>query len=220
MYRFFVENKENDHFILSRELLNHLKVIRIRNENIICIFEGRFYICKLENNLATIIEELNENHEFENQVILCASLINIKKFEWLIQKAAELGTTKLIPIITKNTNKKYYDVSQTKIKRWREISKNACEQAFRNKIMEIVEPVNFEKAIKLEAKNKIIAHEKFKGDKISFLNDDVIIIVGPEGGFTENEVETATNFGFEVVSLGNRILRAETSSIFLLSIIK
>ncbi|MGL5733078.1 MAG: 16S rRNA (uracil(1498)-N(3))-methyltransferase [Metamycoplasmataceae bacterium] len=196
MYRFFVENKENNHFVLSKELLNHLKVIRIRNENFICIFEGKFYICKLENDLAIIIDEIDENHEFENQVILCASLINIKRFEWLIQKAAELGATKLIPIITKNTNKKYYDVSQSKIKRWKEISKNACEQAFRNKIMEISEPLNFENVMKIEAKHKIIAHEKVQDDKIFSLNDDVIILVGPEGGFTENEVKTATNFGF------------------------
>ncbi|MGL4251968.1 MAG: 16S rRNA (uracil(1498)-N(3))-methyltransferase [Metamycoplasmataceae bacterium] len=220
MYRFFVEDKKDNHFVLSKELLNHLKVIRIRNENIICIFEEKFYICRLENNLAIIVEELNENHEFNNQVILCASLINIKKFEWLIQKAAELGTTKLIPVITQNTNKKYHDVSQTKMKRWREISKNACEQAFRNKIMEILEPINFENAIRMDGKNKIIAHEKIKDKKISSLNDDVIILVGPEGGFTENEIEMAANFGFEVVSLGSRILRAETSSIFLLSIIK
>ncbi|MGL5617858.1 MAG: 16S rRNA (uracil(1498)-N(3))-methyltransferase [Metamycoplasmataceae bacterium] len=220
MYRFFVESKENNHFVLPKELMNHLKVIRIRSGNIICIFEGKFYICKLENNLAIIIEEIEENHEFENQIILCASLINIKRFEWLIQKAAELGATKLIPIITKNTNKKYYDVSQIKIKRWREISKNACEQAFRNKIMEISEPIAFEKALKIEAKHKIIAHEKLKNEKISLLNDDVIILVGPEGGFTENEVEIAVNFGFNVVSLGGRILRSETSSIFLLSRIK
>ncbi|MGL5205042.1 MAG: 16S rRNA (uracil(1498)-N(3))-methyltransferase [Metamycoplasmataceae bacterium] len=220
MYRFFVENKKNNHFVLSKELINHLKVIRIKNENIICIFEEKFYICKLENDLAIIIEELKDNHEFENQVILCASLINIKRFEWLIQKAAELGTTKLIPIITQNTNKKYCDVSEKKIKRWREISKNACEQSFRNKIMEIQEPINFESVMKINAKHKIIAHEKSENKMISSLNDDVIILVGPEGGFTDFEIEMAMNFDFEVVSLGDRILRSETSSIFLLSRIK
>ncbi len=220
MYRFFVENKENNSFVLSKELLNHLKVIRIREENIICIYEEKFYICKLENDLAIIIEELNENHEYAKEVILCSSLINIKRFEWMIQKAAELGATKIIPIITQNTNYKYKDISKSKMIRWNEISKNACEQSFRNKIMKIDEPMNFQDAIKIESKYKIIAHEKHNETKVSSLNDDIIIFVGPEGGFTENEIEMAEKNGFNTVSLGNRILRSETSSIFLLSIIK
>ncbi|MGL6125304.1 MAG: 16S rRNA (uracil(1498)-N(3))-methyltransferase [Metamycoplasmataceae bacterium] len=220
MYRFFVDNKEDNYFVLSNELLNHLKVIRIKNQNIICIYESKFYICKLENNLAIIIEELKENHEFENKVILCAALINIKRFEWLIQKAAELGATSLIPMITKNVNQKYIKISKTKMKRWHEISKNASEQSFRNKIMEITEPISFEKALKIDAKLKIIAHEKEDKEKVSSLSTDVVIFVGPEGGFDQIEIEMAKKFGFKVVSLGNRILRSETSSIFLLSKIK
>lgn len=220
MYRFFVTNKEDDHFILSKELINHLKVIRIRNENIICIYEEIFYICKLKDNLAIIIEKLNDKHEYENEVVLCASLINIKRFEWLIQKASELGATKIIPTITKNTNLKYINVSSDKLKRWNEISKNACEQSFRNKIMLVEKPMDFNEVVKLESKNKIIAHEKFENEKISSLSDDIIILVGPEGGFDNDEVELAKKFNFKVVSLGQRILRSETSSIFLLSIIK
>ncbi len=220
MYRFFVENKDGNHFVLSKELLNHLKVIRIKDKNIICIYREVFYICKLENNFATIIEKLDGVHEYKNQVILCAALINIKRFEWLIQKSAELGVTKLIPIITKNTNTKYYEMAKAKNSRWSEISKNSCEQSFRNKIMKIEEPMYFSESLKINAKYKIIAHEKHIEDKVSMLNDDIIILVGPEGGFDEKEVEMAKKYGFDVVSLGKRILRAETSSIFLLSIIK
>ncbi len=220
MYRFFVDHKENNHFILSKELLNHLKVIRIKDKNIICIYKEVFYVCQLKNNLAIIIETLDEVHEYTNPVVLCASIINIKKFEWLIQKAAELGATKLIPIITKNTNAKYHEIAKTKINRWNEISKNACEQSFRNKIMKIENPLDFKEAIKISAKNKIIAHEKHDEEQTSMLTDDTIILVGPEGGFDENEIEMAKKLDFKVVSLGNRILRAETSSIFLLSRIK
>ncbi|MDK2820021.1 MAG: 16S rRNA (uracil(1498)-N(3))-methyltransferase [Mycoplasmataceae bacterium] len=220
MYRFFVDNKKNDHFVLSDDLLKHIKVLRIKNENIICIFEEVFYICKLENNLAMIIEKSDDLNEYENQVILCPTLINIKRFEWLIQKSAELGATKLIPMFSKNMNIKYKDISKNKMIRWREISKNACEQSFRNKIMSIEDPIDFEQAIKIIAKYKVIAHEKINSKKINSLSDDIIILVGPEGGFTENEINLAKNNGFDIVNLGNRILRSETSSIFLLSIIK
>lgn len=220
MYRFFVTKKEDNHFLLSKELLNHLKVIRIKKENIICIYEEKFYLCKVEGNLAEIIEVLDKNNEYQNEVVLCASLINIKRFEWLIQKAAELGATKIIPIITKNTNLKYKKSAESKYERWNYIAKNACEQSFRNKIMKIDKPSLFEDVIKMEFKNKIIAHEKYSGDKISNLEDDIIILVGPEGGFNDDEVKLAEKHNFTQVSLGPRILRAETSSIFLLSIIK
>ncbi len=220
MYRFFVDDKEEDHFILPKELINHLRVIRIKNENIICIYKEIFYVCKIQGNVAMIIEILEEDHEYKNEVVLCASLINIKRFEWLIQKAAELGATKLIPMITKNTNLKYKNISLIKKARWNEIAKNACEQAFRNKIMKVELPILFNEVLKMEYKNKIIAHEKHDQNKITSINNDVIILVGPEGGFDNFEIELAKNFNFQVVSLGKRILRAETSSLFLLSIIK
>jgi 16S rRNA (uracil1498-N3)-methyltransferase len=123
-------------------------------------------------------------------------------------------------MITQNTNYKYKDISKTKTIRWNEISKNACEQSFRNKIMTIEEPMELKEAIKIKTKYKVIAHEKHEDAKISSLNDDITIFVGPEGGFTEIEVEMAEKKGFITVSLGQRILRSETSSIFLLSIIK
>lgn len=82
MYRFFVNKKELNYFILDKPILNHLKSIRLKvNENFICIYEGKFYICKLENQKAKIIEILNENHEYEYQLILFAPIIKIKNFE-------------------------------------------------------------------------------------------------------------------------------------------
>lgn len=220
MYRFFVDERENNHFVLSEDLLKHIMVLRIRDEKFICIFEEVFYVCKLEKKRAIIIEKMNDLNEYKNQVILCPTLINIKRFEWLIQKSAELGVTRIIPIFSKNMNIKYKDISGKKIIRWREISKNACEQSFRNKIMSVEEPIYFEQAIKINAKYKIIAHEKSNSKKVNSLSDDIVILVGPEGGFTEDEIVLAKNNGFDIVNLGRRILRAETSSIFLLSIIK
>ena len=86
--------------------------------------------------------------------------------------------------------------------------------------MIVNQPMKFEDVIKIEAKTKIIAHEKYNEEKISSLNDDILILVGPEGGFDEPEIKLAQNNNFKTVSLGRRILRSETSSIFLLSIIK
>jgi len=81
MFRFYVDKKEGDRFILSDETIKHIKVARVTNKEFICVYEGRFFISKLQGNEAFIIEELNEMHDFNGDVIIAASLINIKRFE-------------------------------------------------------------------------------------------------------------------------------------------
>ncbi len=222
MYRFFVNERLNNRFKLDKEVLNHIKAIRLKkNENFYCIFEEKYFLCHLENEWAVIDKEDNIEHEFKHDVVLYACLINIKRFEWLIQKATELGVKKIYPVISKNTNKKYVD--QFKLKRMIEISKNASEQSFRNIIVEINEPIYFEDAIKNEQiDHKFIAHEKeeLSESSVHLFEGDIAFFVGPEGGFTDEEIEIAKKSDTKVVSLGKRILRAETASIYLLSRIK
>lgn len=220
MYRFFVDKKiDNKYFALSNEVLNHLKTIRLKKtESFICVYEKEFYICKLENNNALILDKLDENHEYKNNVVLFSSIIKIKHFEWLIQKATELGVKEFFPLITKNTNTKYIELIKRKKQRLDEIAKNAAEQSFRNQIMKINDPIKFEDAITYSIDNKFLAHEKTNySNKISNFQGNVAFFVGPEGGFDENEIKLAINNDVKIISLGKRILRSETSSIYLLS---
>lgn len=217
MFRFFVEEKQGDSFILSNEILKHIKVARVQNEEFICIFEGKFYITKLDGDVAKIISELDEQHDFEKQVIIAASFIDTKRFEWLIQKAAELGATKLIPVISKNVVKKLPVDINKKLERWNQIALNASEQSFRNNKLIVEKPMHFKDVINIKVTNKYIAHEKAdKNPEVSFPQDS-LFLVGPEGGFTNEEVMLANEKEFTTISLGKRILRAETASIFILS---
>lgn len=223
MYRFFVNKKELNYFILDKPILNHLKSIRLKvNENFICIYEGKFYICELENQKAKIIEILNENHEYEYRLVLFAPIIKIKNFEWLIQKATELGVQEFYPLICENTNKKYLEIVKNKLMRFQEIAKNAAEQSFRNQIMKIFDPINFIDAIQIKIENKFLAHEKINSiqNKASNFDGNIAFFVGPEGGFSNNEVEIAQKNNTQIVSLGKRILRSETAVIWLVSNIK
>lgn len=217
MMRFFVEEKQGDYFVLSKEVLQHIKVTRINNKEFICVFQERFYVTKLENNLARIIYEMDENHEFNNEVILAAAIIKTKRMEWLIQKAAELGVTKLIPVYSTNVDQKISQDFSKKIDRWNKIAIAACEQSFRNKAMIVDEPMHFNEVIELNILNKFIAHEKQDAKVNLSYPTSSLFLVGPEGGFTDIEVQKAQLKGFEIISLGKRILRAETSSIFILS---
>lgn len=223
MYRFFVEVKNDDKFVLSKETLEHIKTIRLKkNEKFYCVYREQYYLCHLENKEAIIEEKLNINNEYENDVVLFASIINIKKFEWLIQKATELGVKVLYPLITKNTNIKYIQQFENKLNRFQTIVLNASQQSFRNSLMKIEKPIKFEQAIKINVKNKYIAHEITKKNVIynDLFEQNVAFFIGPEGGFTEEEIEQARKENIKLVYLGKRILRAETAALFLLSRIK
>lgn len=217
MFRFFVEDKIGNTFKLSKEIIKHIKVARVEKENFICIYKEIFFICQLDNEQAIIIKELNENHEFSKQIIIAAAFIDTKRFEWLIQKAAELGATKLIPVLSQNVSKKIPSDINKKIQRWNQISLNASEQSFRNKQLIVSQPMKFNDVINIKITNKYIAHEKEKSTtEISFPQDSIFLI-GPEGGFSEKEVINASVKGYKIISLGKRILRAETASIFIMS---
>ena len=217
MFRFYVNNKENDTFVLSKEIIKHIRVARATNEEFICVYNEKFYICKLKKDKALIIKKLDYDHEFNGKIVIAASIINIKRFEWLIQKASELGATSLIPIISDNISIKLPENINQRIKRWNDISINAAEQSFRNKAMIVEKPMKFLDAIKIKMQNKYIAHEKFNNKTPCSFPTNVIFFIGPEGGFSDFEIKNAKENSVEVISLGKRILRAETASIFVLS---
>lgn len=218
MFRFFVNKKVNNEFQLEQKTLNHMKVARVWNEKFICVYDEKFYICKLNSaNNAEIIEELNENHELGGDVIIAISFIEPKRFEWLIQKAAELGASKIIPMISDNVSKKLPKDFDKKLVRWNEIALNASEQSFRNKQL-VVEPImKFDDVLEIHCENKFIAHEKSDSDEMTTYPTQSLFLVGPEGGFSEEEIIKARSHDFQVISLGRRILRAETAPLKILS---
>lgn len=220
MYRFFVEEKKDNFFLLTKETLNHLKSIRLKkDEKFICVFENKFYVCEFCEQKAKILEELKENHERAQRLVLFSGIINLKRFEWLIQKATELGVHDFYPLISKNTNPKFVEVVQKKKDRYLEIIKNASEQSFRNTLMKFHEPITFSDAVKIEITNKYIAHEKVEEQEEarSLYKGDCAFFIGPEGGFDEEEIKKAIAHNLKVISLGKRILRSETAALFVLS---
>lgn len=225
MFRFFTEQKIGDHFLLNDQTMHHLKVARIGREIFICVYKQTFYKCIFdqEKQMAKIIEQLNENHEFSHPVIIAISLIKIKRFEWLIQKAAELGATHLVPMISHNVNLNSDDFDK-KISRWQTISQNACEQSFRNTVMQIcpiqkfAEVINNDQPVFVTKRlHRFIAHEKANSSVHDSFPTNSLFLIGPEGGFTSEEVSLAKTHGFTEINLGQRILRSETAALFVLS---
>ncbi|UUD35786.1 16S rRNA (uracil(1498)-N(3))-methyltransferase [Mycoplasmopsis citelli] len=223
MNRFFVNQKINNTFILPKETLKHLQVIRGKNKQFICVYDQEFYLCILENNVAKILQKIKENHELPFEVVLAISVIKLERFEWILQKATELGVSKIIPVHSTYCDGDLIKYKfNKKIQRFESIIQNAAEQSFRNKIPILEKIHTFEEALQYPIESKYLAHEKINLSKTlaTQINNACMFFVGPEGGFSNQEIIQAQAQNVEIISLGSRIMRAETAAIYLLSQVK
>jgi len=144
----------------------------------------------------------------------------------IVQKSTELGVSKIVPIFTERVVPKSF--SPNKLERWRRIAIEACKQSGRVTVPEVLEPIRFEEFVKNADIPSLclIPWEEEKETSLekvlpaALISGKVTLIVGPEGGLAGPEIELARRGGFTPVSLGKRILRTETVSISLLSIIQ
>jgi 16S rRNA (uracil1498-N3)-methyltransferase len=163
-------------------------------------------------------------------ISLAQALIKTHPMEYLIQKATELGIHSIHPFYSERTVMQLKSAHlKNKMDRWMEIMKSACKQCGRVTLPTLNTPLLFEEMIKNASDTKtlkiLLWEDEDKVDCKRLLTSmssapHVFVIVGPEGGFTLNEINLAKNAGFHIVSLGNRILRAETAAVSLLSIIQ
>lgn len=219
--RIIVEHKNDDHFILSTSNLEHIKANRIKQDSqIYCLYNNVYFLCKLKKNIAIIIEKLNINNEFQHEIIVGMPLIKYKKIDFLIQKLTELGVKKIHLLKTANISVKYNEKDLTKkIDRWNKISQSAVEQSFRNNKLEILPLQTLNEFVSLYNDfNKYIAHEKISIEQnIQSFSGNLVFLFGPEGGFDDHEVNLAIQNGYQPISLGKRILRAETAILKMIS---
>jgi len=164
------------------------------------------------------------------KISLAQALIKSHPMEYLIQKVTELGIHSIHPFYSERTVIQLKSAHlKNKMDRWMEIMKSACKQCGRVTLPNLNTPLLFEEMIKDAPDTKtlkiLLWEDEDKVDLKRLLASmssapHVFFIVGPEGGFTLNEINLARDAGFHTVSLGNRILRAETAAVSLLSIIQ
>lgn len=240
MQRYFVEESVlvEDIVTLPEEDARHItKVMRMKNQDtIVCCFpEGRSALCSLidvsgDVLQAKVVEWLEEEHELPIQVTIASGLPKGDKLEYITQKGTELGMYKLLPLKASRSIVKWDEKKEDKkIARLEKIAKEAAEQSYRNIIPKIDSPVSLKELI---AKSKeydhcIIAYEETaKENEHGMLKevfsqiehgDSLLVVFGPEGGLSEEEVSNLEDAGFVCCSLGARILRTETAPLYLLS---
>ena len=153
------------------------------------------------------------------QIAVALAIFKFDRMEWAIEKCTELGVTRIIPFIARRTGAHLAAAAQKRVERWQRIACQASEQSRRATPPEIAEPVKLKEAVALNAATRILLAEA--EDRV-LLKDvlgpapadgEIILAVGPEGGWTESELELFTNAGWITASLGGNILRAETAMI-------
>ncbi len=219
---------------------HHLsKVARIKPMENVWLFDerGTSYLARVEEitkerTRLTIIER-KVTPEPRVKITLAQALIKSKKMNSIIQKATELGVTTIIPVITARTVVKIEERAEKKLERWQKIILAAAKQSKIPILPSISCPVTLEKLVEErdETKKLVLSEKtgkflrdilvKSSGSDVTMedLPSSVIILVGPEGGWTREEEEYILHRGYEAVSLGKQVLRAETASLSSLAMI-
>lgn len=240
MHKFFVPQDKifEDKVIIEGEDVKHIyKVLRLKNGEKININDcnGKEYLAEIvdinkKEVEVKIIEELIGNNEAPIEVYLYQGFPKGSKMDLIAQKCTELGIKQIVPVITSRVLSSQGNVKKEKVKvdRWNRIIFEACKQSKRSIIPEVRELIDFEE-MKTELKDMdliVVPYENAEnyGIKNMVKNLDkqvkkVAIVVGPEGGFEEEEIQILKDMGSEVVTLGPRILRTETAGFTCLSLI-
>ncbi len=204
---------------LSPDQLHYLKrVLRLQNGQTFIVLDGKgtTLLVSLEDKRAKILELLKQRNELSRKIHLMVALPKGSGFEDIIRSCTELGVTSFMPICTERT---LLLPSQGKLDRWRKISKEATEQCEREIVPQILPPVELPVAISnldLEIISAYLCLTRDNG--IPHLGEstipqerEILLAIGPEGGWSQREIEVFLASGFNAVSLGNRILRTVTA---------
>jgi len=233
MYKFFVKEEqiEDNKINIIGEDVNHIKnVLRLEVEENICICNKDTYIsymCKILefNNISVIceiLEEILDTTEANTYIHIFQGLPKSDKFEFIIEKCTEIGVKEITPVSMKRSIVKLEEKEKIKkLDRWQKIAEAAAKQSKRDNILKVNKVINFQKIFEniTDYDILLVAYEEEKENTLKkvlskFKEKEslrIAVIIGPEGGIDENEINTCKANDFASVTLGKRILRTETA---------
>lgn len=238
MQRYFVEDGQiNGSWIIitNRDDLYHIsKVMRFRvGTKLVCVDgKGHDYLSEITQITkqavhCKVLKIMPSQGEPKTQLIVAQALPKGERWDWVLQKGTELGVTQFIPFTSERTVVKVHPEKVAKKReRWQRIVKEAAEQSGRGIIPEVSRPISWSELLSYLEKTETawIAYEKGGKSLQSCMqqlstSNQIVLIIGPEGGFSEQEIESAVHAGAIPITLGPRILRTETASLVALSCI-
>ena len=215
----FTEGKTAE---LNSDNSHHLnKVLRFPVGKNITVFNGDGFDYKAlvqdakKTTSLKIISRERNNSESKLDLTLAQGIAKGEKMDFLIQKAVELGVTRIIPMKLERCVVRLRDEKvQKKIDHWQKIANHACEQSGRSVIVSVSDPVSLEELLEEKGHNGFVLHHRAQiGLSQVQETSKATILIGPEGGLTEKEVSDSEFAGYQSVHIGKRVLRTETASL-------
>ena len=239
MYQFFVEPEKigSDREAITGSDVNHIRnVLRMKPGETVRVSDGRgscydgvIEALQTDEIIVRLSGEKIESTELPVETVLFQGLPKSDKMELIIQKNTELGVSAIVPVATSRAVVKLDEKkADNKVKRWNSIAESAAKQSKRTLIPEVRSVMSFKQAL-AEASAfdiKLMPYENAEG--MAFTRKcigeiktgaKVAIFIGPEGGFSEEEVAAASAAGFVPITLGRRILRTETAGMSVMSML-
>ena len=238
--RFFVDEVRNGHADISGDDARHLtRVLRVEpgeryeisdNRN---VFLAEIETARKEHVIFRTLEKLPPPAP-EARIVLYAALIKFDRFEWMVEKATELGVAEIVPVEAARSEHGLERAAHKRIERWRRIAVEASQQARRAHLPEIGDPIHFRDALAIPATRTCTCHYVLDEDPAALTFpaalpttrttfDEIAMLIGPEGGWTDEEraafIADEKTTRWTPVSLGSTILRAETAAIAALAFV-
>jgi len=212
------EAEKGKEVAISKEQVRHLKVLRVKEGEIIGIFNGKgheyeaTYSGKV-SELLKLEKEITPQEEPNVKITIATAVPKGARMDVLVEKVSEIGVTNIVPIIC---SRSVVEPREAKVERWRKIAIEACSQSERSIVPTISEPVKFADLLSTikDYNHAFLCHKTgIPLTKEHCECPSIILIIGPEGDFTPAEMDAAKEAGCTKVSLGPTILRTETAGI-------
>ncbi len=187
---------------------------RVRRGRIVRVSEAR-----VEFELGADVEQAAER-----DVALLLAIYKFDRMEWALEKAVELGATRIVPVLAQRTSPHLAAAGSKRVERWRRIARSASQQARRAAVPEVTTPTSLKVAMAIPADTRIVLAESEQQRTLkeavgNAKQGSLALAIGPEGGWTDDELQQFTAAGWMAASLGQNILRAETAAIAALAIV-
>lgn len=224
MFRFFDDNIDNNIIILNEENSHHyLNVLRIKEDEEVEVVTNRgifkciFKEIKDKSIVLKIIEEVKRENESPVKLILFQGILKNDKMEQVLKQATEVGVSEIYPLKLKRVVADIDKKVDKKILRWEKIIESAAKQSKRDFIPIIHKPITLKEINDLKNNMNLLVpyenEEELRLKNIENLSNNIGLVIGPEGGFEESEIEELKKMDAKIITLGNRILRAETAAV-------
>jgi len=232
MQRYFAENNDINNIILNKDDIFHItKVMRNNVDDefqIVCnseVFQAK--ILNINLFKFEVISKIEDNRENDGYIRLLYCIPKGEKLDLVIQKAVELGCSEIVLVNSSRCVRKLENTKDSnKLVRFHKIIKEASEQCKRNKMMKLSDIISYKDIKKYTGDLSYIAYENSESSLLDLYQEiknapgkTINILIGAEGGFSLEEVEYANSCGYKTITLGKRILRSETSCLYVLSLL-